>query len=117
MRSIALAAAVLTLTGCAITSEQYLADGSKGYGISCNGWANSINTCFEKAGQLCGSRGYEVLNRDGSTSQMAIASGSAYVNSAGGYANSSASSVPLITRNIMVKCKDAPAETSPAKPQ
>ncbi len=117
MRSIAISAVVLTLTGCAITSEQYLADGSKGYGISCNGLANSINTCFEKAGQLCGSRGYEVLNRDGSTSQMAIASGSAYVNSAGGYASSSGSSVPLITRNIMVKCKDTSANPTLTKSQ
>ena len=47
--------------GCAISKKTYLPDGSQGYSISCDGAAVGINVCFEKAGELCGSRGYDIL--------------------------------------------------------
>ncbi|MEE9302380.1 MAG: hypothetical protein V3U84_01210 [Thiotrichaceae bacterium] len=58
-------AIILILYGCAITKETYLSDGSKGYSISCDGAAVGINVCFEKAGELCGEKGYKIVNREG----------------------------------------------------
>jgi len=30
-----------------------------------DGAAVGINVCFEKAGEICGSRGYDIINREG----------------------------------------------------
>lgn len=117
MRAMFLMAVSVMLTGCAMTSEQYLPDGSKGYGIRCPGAANSINSCFEKAGELCGARGYEVLNRDGSVIMTSVSSASVAVNSAGGYGSASTMPVGWVERNILVRCKNpAPLATPVASP-
>ena len=55
----------LIIYSCAISNKTYLPDGSEGYSISCDGTAVGINVCFEKAGQICGSRGYDIINREG----------------------------------------------------
>jgi hypothetical protein len=55
----------LALLGCASSKETYLPDGRMGYSISCDGAAVGINVCFEKAGDLCGAKGYDVVNREG----------------------------------------------------
>ena len=117
MRSLtSVAAVVMTLTGCAMTSEQYLPDGSKGYGIRCPGAANSINSCFEKAGELCGTRGYEVLNRDGSVIMTSASSANVKVNSGGGYGSANTMPVGWVERNILVRCKTS-APVPSASPQ
>jgi hypothetical protein len=54
------------LGGCTTSKEMYLHDGSRGYNISCDGVANSAENCFQKAGELCGSKGYEITNPQGS---------------------------------------------------
>ena len=40
------------LVGCATSKEMYLPDGSKGHNISCDGSANSMGNCFQKAGDF-----------------------------------------------------------------
>jgi hypothetical protein len=57
--------AVVSLNGCAIANKTYLPDGTLGHSISCDGSAVGMNVCFEKAGEICGTRGYKLLNREG----------------------------------------------------
>jgi hypothetical protein len=54
---VAMAAA---LTGCTHAHQTYLADGQRGYSISCSGWGSDWSTCLIRAGRSCGPRGYRV---------------------------------------------------------
>lgn len=92
---------VILLGGCAIQKETYLPDGSKGYTISCNGSANSISTCYEKAGEICGAKGYDLLTRDGESNLVGYSTGS--VNQAGGAYVSQVGA--FVSRSIMIRCK------------
>lgn len=86
----------IILIGCAITKETYLSDGSKGYSISCDGAAVGINVCFEKAGDLCGENGYEIINREGQFVPFGI-----------GSANNQQAFVTygsFNTKSIMIRC-------------
>ena len=87
-------AALAALTGCAIERQAYLPDGTIGHSISCDGAAVGMNVCFEKAGSICGSRGYKLLNRDG----QVVYSGVAMPNQ--GYAGFGGFS----TKSILIKC-------------
>jgi hypothetical protein len=64
---------LLSMTGCAIANETYMPDGRKGYSISCDGAAVGIDKCFEKAGDLCAARGYDMINREGQVVPQATA--------------------------------------------
>lgn len=87
-------AALTAITGCAIERQSYLPDGTIGHSISCDGAAVGMNVCFEKAGSICGSRGYKLLNRDG----QVVYSGVAIPNQ--GYAGFGGFS----TKSILIKC-------------
>lgn len=78
-------ALVVLLVGCATSREMYLPDGSKGHNISCDGSASSMGNCFQKAGELCGSKGYFVLNREGQAVPFGSSVGSANVGPSGGW--------------------------------
>ena len=56
--------ASLALAGCGSTRNTYLADGSRGYAISCKGMLNSWDSCLVKAGRICGARGYDTIDDD-----------------------------------------------------
>jgi hypothetical protein len=86
----------IVLAGCATSKETYLADGSKGYSISCDGSAVGMNVCFEKAGELCGQRGYTLLGREGQV--IPFASGQA--NNQSAYVTYGS----FNTKSIMIKC-------------
>jgi hypothetical protein len=85
------------LTGCAMSKETYLPDGRLGHSISCDGSAVGINVCFEKAGELCKGRGYDLVSREGQVVPFGTASGNQY----GGSAVVSS----LNTKSILVACK------------
>lgn len=90
---IAVLAAALPLTGC-ISSKQLIGpSGQPAYAISCNGGPNSWNDCFERAGEICGAKGYELLERNGEV-----------VSAIGGSANGFAGGTGL-RRSMMVACK------------
>jgi hypothetical protein len=57
--------ASILITSCAIANKTYLPDGTLGHSISCDGSAVGMNVCFEKAGEICGAKGYKLLNREG----------------------------------------------------
>jgi hypothetical protein len=68
MKRILLAALVLSIAGCTQARDVYTPDGRRGAALRCPAaWAG----CFEKAGQMCGSRGYDVFARDNTTGQVA----------------------------------------------
>jgi hypothetical protein len=75
------------LAGCASSSPTYAPDGSQAYSLTCSGM------CYEKAGQICKERGYEVVA--GGTDQ----SGTVVASRDGLYGGSSH------TRNLVIKCK------------
>ena len=47
----------------ATASETYTADGRPGYSIHCDGALLSWATCSAKAGELCETRGFDILER------------------------------------------------------
>ena len=82
------------ISGCATASKTYTSDGKEGYSITCSGSALNWGMCYEKAGDLCGVKGYEVLEKSGD--QGAMLSGNQF----GLYGGS------VINRNMIIRCKE-----------
>jgi hypothetical protein len=51
----------ILLGGCATAKTTYLPSGEQGYSIDCSGTALTWGKCYEKAGELCEARGYEII--------------------------------------------------------
>lgn len=81
------------ISGCATSSKIYGPDGSEAYSIRCDGTALSWNNCFAKAGDICASRGYEVLSKAGE-------SGEAIGGSSMGFYGGN-----TMNRSMIVKCR------------
>jgi len=58
------------LGACTTAKEIYLPNGSKGHDIRCDGFGNRMENCFQKAGEICGSKGYDMVNPQGSYSGL-----------------------------------------------
>lgn len=84
----------VSLCGCATASKTYTSDGKEGFSITCSGSALNWGMCYEKAGELCGTKGYEVLEKSGD--QGAMMAGNQF----GLYGGS------VMNRNMIIKCKD-----------
>lgn len=106
IKKVMLVTLIVMLSGCAFSKDMYLSDGSKGHNISCDGSANSISNCFQKAGELCGSKGYTLLNREGEAIPFGYATGGASANAAGAQGAYVSQVGMMVTRSIFVKCKD-----------
>ncbi|MBT9569417.1 MAG: hypothetical protein IV085_14100 [Thiobacillus sp.] len=102
----ALVMVVLLVGGCAISKETYLPDGRVGYSISCDGAAVGMNVCFEKAGEICGARGYDLLNREGQVIPMGMGNASLSGNAYGYQGQAFAYSGAFNSKSIMVRCRD-----------
>jgi len=92
-RAILILLIVACVSGCATVSKTYTSDGKKGYVINCSGSALNWGMCYEKAGDLCGSKGYEVLEKSGDTGATVTA---------GQYGLFGGS---VINRSMVIKCK------------
>ena len=105
---LALVSAAIALGGCASAKEIYTPDGRKGYTVQCpsaGGIQNDWGKCFAKAGEICGARGYDILERssDGSIDRQAFGSGKG-------------EAVTGQTRVMVIQCKgDGPSLAGPAK--
>lgn len=88
---------VVAVCGCAGSSKTYGPDGSEMYSLNCSGWARNWGMCLEKAGELCGPRGYQIVNRSGDSPGMLV-TGSSFG------ASSGFSAAPVISRTMLVKC-------------
>lgn len=102
MKKLTIYVSAIFMSGCAISSDMYLADGARGYSVSCNGSANSVSNCFQKAGEICGAKGYTLLNREGEANQYGLTTASA--NQSQGALVSQHGMI--VTRSIMIKCKE-----------
>jgi hypothetical protein len=85
--------ACLLLAGCAQHKTTYLPDGRQGHSISCGGSAVSWNLCYEKAGEICKARGYDVISKEGD--QSTTVSGTQY----GVYGGTN------VSRTLLIACK------------
>src|SRR5262249_20194793 len=81
-------------SACASSSATYGPDGRPAYALNCSGLARSWAMCAEKAGDLCGTRGYDVIAAGGGTSGMI-----GTVTPPGGFAG------PAIERSMLIQCK------------
>ncbi|MCK8788170.1 hypothetical protein M0638_27865 [Roseomonas sp. NAR14] len=69
----AVLAACLGLAGCTTARQTFGPDGRAAYNITCNGGWNSWGSCYEKAGEVCGGSGYDVLNQAGQSRPFVVA--------------------------------------------
>jgi hypothetical protein len=81
------------LTACASASQTYAPDGRPAYTLNCSGLARTWGACYEKAGNLCGPSGYDVLA--GGSEGGAVIGGSG-----NGFFGGSA-----ISRSMLIACK------------
>ncbi|MBI5741438.1 MAG: trypsin-like peptidase domain-containing protein [Nitrospirae bacterium] len=84
---------IFLISGCATANRVYTPDGQTGYSINCSGSALNWGMCYEKAGELCGSIGYDVIVRSGDQGSSVVA------NQFGLYGGS------IMNRSMMIKCK------------
>jgi hypothetical protein len=81
---------IVLLTGaCATASKTYGPDGREAFVLDCSGLARNWGTCYEKAGDLCGTRGYEVIN--------ALGAGGAIIGAYGGGS--------VMQKSLVIQCK------------
>lgn len=105
MKTIFSVVLVFVLSGCISNKPMYLPDGSQGHNIQCNGQLYSIADCFQKAGELCGSKGYELLNREGQVLPYSDAAGGVQADSQRLNAAYVSHSGSIVHRSIFVRCK------------
>ncbi len=86
-------AAPLLVTGCATASKTYAPDGRAAYTINCGGVGLDWGSCYQKAGSLCGTSGYDILATLGDTGMSM------------GVSPYGASAGTAITRSLVVACK------------
>ncbi len=65
-----LALLMLLSMGCAVADKTYTSSGNLGYTINCSGTAMTWGDCYNKAGKLCGPKGYTVLEKNGDQGAM-----------------------------------------------
>jgi hypothetical protein len=63
-----LAVLLVVLSGCATSKEINTAEGQRAYSIECRAVFEASFDCFEKAQELCGVKGFNVLHEKSSTS-------------------------------------------------
>jgi hypothetical protein len=79
-----------SLSACAISKETYTPEGKVGHNINCSGIALTWGDCYQKAGELCGAKGYEIIA--GGSDSGAIASPTI--------------TTSTISRSMLIKCKE-----------
>ena len=94
MRALYMLILCLMLSGCVVTKEVYGPDGSPAYTLNCTD--SSWDACYEEAGKLCGTRGYEII-KENSDAQAA------------GSLSSDLGIFAMQTEKVMlIQCKDEP---------
>lgn len=94
------------LSACTYSRDMYLPDGSVGHSISCGGTLNSFSGCYQKAGELCGAGGYDIVDRNGEAIPFSNSSGSIVGNQhmiSGGYQSNFGM---IVNRDLFVRCKN-----------
>jgi len=85
---------VTFLSGCATARKTHTSDGKVGYIIDCSGNASTWGKCYERAGDICGVKGYEILEKISET--LSSSSGNIIEQHSGSDIN----------RDLIIKCKE-----------
>ena len=64
---------VMMVEACTSVRATYLADGQKGYMITCSGPMKRWSSCVTRAGLVCGPRGYTVRYSDEIERELVVA--------------------------------------------
>lgn len=87
----------LLLAGCATSSKTYGPNGEVAYSIGCSGAALSWGLCMEKAGEICGEKGYNIISSSGEMGS--VAAGTATKQNASFFGSST------VSRSMVISCK------------
>ena len=110
-------AIIASLSACTMARQVHLPDGSIGHSISCGGTLNNFASCFNKAGELCGTSGYDIVDSQGevlpfTTANYEASGGSVISGNQHGIFGSSSHSAfgnfnksAFVHRNLFVRCK------------
>jgi hypothetical protein len=60
MKSLAVSAIAIGLAGCAYSEPVYTPSGVARYHVTCT--TGNRRVCFQRAGEICGARGYTILD-------------------------------------------------------
>lgn len=60
---VAALAAAVSLSGCVTATPVITPSGQQGFTINCSAM-NDVGQCYKKAGELCGSAGYEIFDQN-----------------------------------------------------
>lgn len=60
----------LLLGACASSTQTFAPDGSLAYNLNCSGTARNWGMCYTEAGNLCGTKGYKIVQVNGETGEM-----------------------------------------------
>lgn len=101
MRLILILILCFIMVGCASSKKIYTQDGEPGFALNCSGTARSWDDCYEKAGKLCGTRGYTIIDRN--TEHNSTATGYASANNF--YGSSQFYGSTYQNRTMVIKCK------------
>jgi hypothetical protein len=96
---------IAMIQGCVTSKEIFLADGTKGHNINCGGSGMNYSNCLEKAGEICGIRGYHILNQQGDVVPLPIAIREFNASTRSASVGYLAQSGSIVSRNLFVKCK------------
>lgn len=75
LNSLLLILGALFISSCAGASKTYTSEGKEGYSLNCSGLARNWGMCYEKAGEICGEKGYKILEKSNQTGTSIQASG------------------------------------------
>jgi hypothetical protein len=92
-----LAGLILGIPGCATVHQTYAPDGRKAYTLNCSGLARGWDKCLSAAGEICGTSGYDILDRSSEPTGVFGAG----INGSGG----SAFAANTQERSMLVACK------------
>lgn len=96
---------LIAISGCAVgasSSQTYTTNGKQGYTINCSGSERNWGMCYEKAGNKCQNKGYDIVDVLGEQATISA------VKSAAGLATSTTSTT--YNRIMVIECKE-PEET------
>ena len=105
MKKYFLVLTVMVMSACTTAKTVSLPDGATGYSISCGGKINSFASCFEKAGEMCGAKGYNIVNGAGEVLPYSYSSGSISGNRSGFSGGYESQSGAFVHRSLFIKCK------------
>lgn len=86
---------LLLLAGCASSAPTYTADGRQGHSLNCSGTARTWGMCEQKAGEICGAKGYNILTATSDNGMMATASQGSFF------------ATTTVSRTMLIACKSS----------